>query len=136
MKFIIKDLLDFFKEERKTLLSTTPKSNDDYMREGTKNCEKRKRGSYTTIVLYDKEELIGWVMFDFYLSRNTIDTIRTYIYVKPCFRRQGYGTELLNKAKREAKKINRIIRVCPHDNRSKAFFRKNNITKKEIVPGY
>ena len=72
-------------------------------------------------------------MFDFYLSRNTTDSIRTYIYIKPCFRRQGYGTKLLDRARLEAKNIGRIIRVCPFDDRSEAFFRKNKITRKEVA---
>lgn len=134
MKWIIRDLKFVSKKYRKIYLSSTPLG-DDYMREGVLLSKKRKRKNYYSIALFDKE-LIGWAMLDFFLSKNS-KSIRTYIYVKTKYRRKGYGTKIINKAKQVIKKFNcEGIKVCPHDKSSAKFFRSLNITKNEIVRGY
>ena len=131
----IKDLKKVSKKEYKVLVAATPLG-DDYMREGVIKSKERKTNSYISICLYNKKELIGWSMLDLFLSKGSKNT-RTYIYVKKKFRRKGYGTQILDKAKKEnLKRGYEKIRVCPHDKASKNFFKNINIRKEEIVRGY
>jgi GNAT superfamily N-acetyltransferase len=122
----------------RTFVASTPLG-DDYMREGVKLCRKRKIKSYIAVALFENisKDLIGWAMLDIFLSKHS-KNVRTYIYVKTKYRRKGYGTRILQKAKEVAKKRYKYkgIKVCPHTKSSLKFFKKANITKEEIVRGY
>jgi GNAT superfamily N-acetyltransferase len=121
---------------RRTFVAATPLG-DDYMREGVKLCRKRK--SYIAVALFKSlgKDLIGWAMLDIFLSKQS-KSVRTYIYVKTKYRRKGYGTRILQKAKEVAKKRYKYkgIKVCPHTKSSLKFFKKANVTKEEVVRGY
>jgi GNAT superfamily N-acetyltransferase len=130
----IKDFLEFETNSQKNLTKTSPERND-YMREACLIAYKRKKGSYIAIALYKQKTLIGWAMLDFFLSRNSTG-VRTYIYVKPIYRRNGYGSKILQKAKETAKKMGRTIRVIPHNKISTKFFNYVKIDKSEVVKGY
>lgn len=122
----------------RTFVAATPLG-DDYMREGVKLCRKRKRKSYIAVALFKNigKDLIGWAMLDIFLSKQS-KSVRTYIYVKTKYRRKGYGTIILQKAKEVAKKRYKYkgIKVCPHTKSSLKFFKKANVTKEEVVRGY
>lgn len=135
MRWIVKDLKNCSSKLKRIFVASTPLG-EDYMREAVILSKKRKKGNYTAIALFNKKELIGWAMFDFFLSKQS-KKIRTYIYVKTKFRRKGYGTKILNKAKEISKKLSyEGIKVCPHTKSSLKFFKKANIKKEEIVRGY
>ena len=114
------------KNYHRTFVASTPLG-DDYMREGVKLCRKRKRKSYIAVALLDDQNLIGWAMLDIFLSKHS-KNVRTYIYVKTKYRRKGYGTRILQKAKEVAKKRYKYIdfvsfqikasktRICRHSN--------------------
>jgi len=127
------------KNHHRTFVASTPLG-DDYMREGVKLCRKRKRKSYIAVALFDDprgKNLIGWAMLDIFLSKHS-KNVRTYIYVKTKYRRKGYGTRILQKAKEVSKKRYKYkgIKVCPHNKSSLKFFKKANIKKEEVVRGY
>lgn len=131
----IKDIKNLSKKEYRTLVAATPLG-EDYMREGVIKSKKRKHKNYLAICLYNKKELIGWAMLDFFLSKDS-KFIRTYIYVKTKFRRKGYGKKIIEKTKIINKKMkNKGIKVCPHNKASLKFFKKINIKKEEVVKGY
>ena len=62
--------------------------------------------------------------------------VRTYIFVKPRYRRKGYGTMLIKKAKEVARRRGRGIRVCPWNRTSRSFFKSVNVSRDEVAPGY
>lgn len=131
----IKDIKKLNQKEHRTLVSSTPLG-EDYMREGVIVAKKRKEKSYIGICLYNKKELIGWSMLDFFLSKQS-KYIRTYIYVKTKYRKQGYGRKIIEKTKQVNEKMgNRGIKVCPYNKESSKFFKKINISKQEVVRGY
>lgn len=135
MQWIIKDVKKCSPRLKRTLVASTPLG-DDYMREGVILSKVRKDGSYLAIALFNKKELIGWAMLDFFLSKGS-KNIRTYIYVKTKFRRKGFGTKILNKTKEFAIKLScNGIKVCPHNRSSLKFFKNANIKKEEVVRGY
>ena len=122
----IKDLKKLNKKEYRTLVAATPLG-EDYMREGVIKSKNRKLKSYFAICLYNKKELIGWGMLDFFLSKGSKFT-RTYIYVKTRYRRKKFGTKIIEKTKEVNKKLGlKGIKVCPHDKISKKFFKNINI---------
>lgn len=133
MKWIIEDIKYSSPKHKKIFVAATPLG-EDYMREGVILSKKRKEKNYFCVALFDKE-LIGWAMLDFFLSKNS-NHVRTYIYVKTKFRRKGYGTKIINKAKSYAKNFCKGIKVCPHNKASLKFFKKANIKKEEVVKGY
>lgn len=133
MHWVIKDLKNCKKIYRK-LVAATPLG-EDYMREGAILSKKRKNNSYLAVCLFDKNELIGWSMLDFFLSKDSHAT-RTYIYVKTKFRRKKFGTKILTKVKKVAAQLNKKIKVIPHNRASLKFFKSNKIQKNEIVRGY
>lgn len=131
----IKDLKKVNCQEYKTLVASTPLG-EDYMREGVIKSKFRKNKSYFAVCLYNKKELIGWAMLDYFLSKNSKFT-RTYVYVKKKFRRKKYGTKIIEKVKKVNNKMGyKGIKVCPHDKASKIFFKNINIKKEEVVRGY
>jgi len=135
MQWIIKDIKKCSNHLKKIFVASTPLG-EDYMREGVMLSKKRKEKSYIAVALFDKNKLIGWAMLDFFLSKSS-KNIRTYIYVKTKFRRKGFGTKILNKAKDVSLKLSyNGIKVCPHNKSSLKFFKKANIKKEEIVRGY
>lgn len=135
MKWIIKDVKKCSKQLKRIFVASTPLG-EDYMREAVILSKKRKEKSYIGVALFNNKELIGWAMLDFFLSKNS-KNIRTYIYVKTKFRRKGYGTKIINKAREVSQKMScNGIKVCPHNKSSLKFFKKANIKKEEIVRGY
>lgn len=131
----IRDIKKINRKEHKILVAATPLG-EDYMREGVILAKKRKEKSYIGICLYNKKELIGWSMLDFFLSKKS-KYIRTYIYVKTKYRKMGYGKKIIKKTKEINKKMgNEGIKVCPHNKASLKFFKRININKKEVVRGY
>lgn len=134
-KWLIKDIKKCSCYLRKIFVASTPLG-DDYMREGVILSKKRKKNNYIAVSLFNEKELIGWAMLDIFLSKQS-KNIRTYIYVKTKFRRKGYGTKILEKAKNVSKKLSFSgIKVCPHNKSSLKFFKKANIKKDEVVRGY
>jgi GNAT superfamily N-acetyltransferase len=135
MKWIIRDVKKCSARLRKIFVAATPLG-EDYMREAVILSKKRKENSYIAVALFNEKELIGWAMLDYFLSKGS-KNIRTYIYVKTKFRRKGYGTKILNKARDVSKENNcNGIKVCPHTKSSLRFFKKANIKKEEVVRGY
>lgn len=135
MKWIVRDVKKCSLKLRRIFVAATPLG-EDYMREAVVLSKKRKENSYTAVALFNEKELIGWSLLDHFLSKKS-KNVRTYIYVKTKFRRKGYGTKILNKAKDVSKKFNcNGIKVCPHTKSSLKFFKKANIKKEEIVRGY
>jgi GNAT superfamily N-acetyltransferase len=135
MRWLIKDITKVHPTTRRYLLAATPTYKDDYMREamGRHACF----GDYLAVALFSGKNLIGWAMLDFFLSGQCWPpAVRTYIYVKEKYRRNGYGSMILQKAREVAKRRGREIRVCPHDKRSKKFFQAFNITNDQVVRGY
>jgi GNAT superfamily N-acetyltransferase len=133
MNIIIKDFSQLSLITRKHLANATPLG-DDYMRVAAEGYGV-KRGNYIAIILYSGHNIIGWTMLDFLLSHNS-DYIRTYVFVKPQYRRKGYGTLLMKKAKEVVKRRNKQVRVCPWNERSRKFFQSVKIKKSEVAPGY
>jgi L-amino acid N-acyltransferase YncA len=135
MKWMIRDVKNCSAKIRKIFVAATPLG-EDYMREAVILSKKRKENNYIAVALFNKKELIGWAMLDYFLSKGS-KNIRTYIYVKTKFRRKGYGTKILSKVKDVSKKMNCDgIKVCPHTKSSLIFFKKANIKKEEVVRGY
>jgi GNAT superfamily N-acetyltransferase len=134
MRWLIKDLAKVHPITRKYLTDATPPGGD-YMRIGAKQSARRNSGNYIAIALFSDKHLIGWAMLDFFLSKNS-PSVRTYIFVKPKYRRKGYGTKIMRKAREAAKRRGKNIRVCPWSKPSRKFFTSVNITKSEIAPGF
>ena len=135
MKWFTKDLLKVSKETRRMFARHTPPG-EDYMREGCQLSVNRREGSYIAVALFgDDNLLVGWAMLDFCLSRSP-KSVRVYIFVRPKFRRQGFGTKILHKAKQKAAMMGRTIRVCPHNKTATKFFKSFRISRSEVVPGY
>ena len=134
MNWYFKDLKHISNKYRRIFVAATPLG-EDYMREGVILSKKRKEKNYYAIALFNKEKLVGWAMLDFFLSKNS-KYVRTYIYVKTKHRRKGYGTKIITYAKKQAEKLCSGIRVCPHTKNSRLFFKKANISRKEVVKGY
>jgi len=137
MKWQIKDLQKIDPVFRKLLARHTPNWHGavDFMREACQVVDRRKAGSYIAIIMYVGGVFVGWSLLDFYRSRNS-KGVKTYIYIVPIHRRRGYGSQLLEKAKEKAKKLDRTIRICPHDKCSTKFFRACNVDKSEVAVGY
>lgn len=134
MRWYFKDLKFASNRHKRMFVASTPLG-EDYMREGVVLSKNRKEKNYYAIALFNNKELVGWAMLDFFLSRKS-KQVRTYIYVKTKYRRKGYGTKIINRAKKYAENFCDGIKVCPHTRASKLFFKKANINKKEIVKGY
>lgn len=134
MRWLVKDMARLSAGTRRFLTAATPLGKD-YMREGAELSGERPPGSYHAVVLYSGSHIVGWSMLDFALSRNS-RAVRTYIYVKPRYRRNGFGTEILQKAREAARRRGRPIKVCPHTKCSRKFFQSVGITKQEVVRGY
>ena len=133
-RWMIKDLSKVHPTTRKYLTAATPRP-FDFMREAAEHVMERKPGSYVAIALYSGHHLLGWAMLDFWLS-NGSRLVRTYVFVKPRLRRNGYGTMLIATARKVAKRRGRGIRVLPYNKTSRCFFRAVNIKKSEVGPGY
>jgi GNAT superfamily N-acetyltransferase len=135
MKWIIRDVKKCSLRLRRIFVAATPLG-EDYMREAVILSKKRKENNYIAVALFNEKELVGWAMLDYFLSKGS-KNIRTYIYVKTRFRRKGYGTKILNRARDVSIKMNCDgIKVCPHTKSSLKFFKKANIKKEEVVRGY
>ena len=63
------------------------------------------------------EDYVGWSWW-FHYNRQMI----LWIFIKPEYRRQGFGSALYDKAREEARKRKRALRVEPWDRRSTEFF--------------
>jgi GNAT superfamily N-acetyltransferase len=134
MNWKIKDFIELHPQTQKNLAKTTPWWHGDYMQDACQFAHERPKGSYIVVAGYKGNTLVGWAMLDFFLSRSV--GVRTYIYVKPKYRRNGYGSEILKKAKEKAKKMGRIIKVLPHNKTSTQFFKSMKINKSEVCHGY
>ncbi len=67
-----------------------------------------------TYVMLDKREVIGWALV---LERPTADDFAMF-YVKTCYRRQGVGTKIAKRIKRDYIQLH----VEPYNNSSDSFF--------------
>lgn len=134
MRWVIKDPVLISRQFQRHLLAATPLWRGDYMREAMRDIRRSDIGDYLAICLFKDANLIGWSMLDF--SNSAEKSVWTYIYVRTRYRRKGFGKKILNRAKKLIEKMGKKIRVCPHDRRSKNFFKKVGIRKCEVVYGY
>ena len=134
MRWVIKDYSKLHHITRKYLCDATPNDKDDYMRAAASKSNPRS-GDYLAIAMFSGRNLIGWAMLDFVLSKSS-PCLRVYVFVKPQYRRRGYGTLIMKKAREAAKRRDRDIRVCPWNHRSKKFFQAVKVTREEVAPGY
>lgn len=116
------------------LLAATPTWKGDLMREAMLHLREHGPDNYFAVALFNGKELIGWSMLDYRLS--TDRSVKTYIYVRTKYRRKGYGTRILTRARKVIEAMGKDIRVLPHDRRSQQFYRKLGMRKRQVAYGY
>lgn len=134
MCWLIRDPARMSHRRQRHLLAATPTWKGDYMREAMRQVNDHGPGNYLAVILYDHLELIGWAMLDFRLS--TQRSVRTYVYVRTKYRRRGHGTKIVERARKLIEGMGKDIRVLPHDRRSKRFFKKIGMRKRQVAYGY
>lgn len=121
----VKRLKEISADEEKTLRSLT--LDESSMMQAYMDTENARNGNI--IIAYRGKYIAGWAM----LLESGLRYI-FYVFVKKSRRRQGIGTQILEKAVELSKRDNRRLVVCPWDTASRAFYQATDMH--DYAPGY